>query len=51
MVGGIGKDISRISLHCMGVLERKWIVLNPVNLTISSEDIHEMLQIMSFMYH
>ena len=45
MVGGLGKDISRISLHSMGVL------VKPVNLTISSEDIHEMLKIMSFMYY
>ena len=51
MVWGIGKDISRISLHSMGVLERYWILLNPVNLTISSDDIDEMLQIISFMYH
>ena len=46
VVGGTGKDISRISLYSMGVLERYWILLNPVNLTISSEDIHEMLKIM-----
>ena len=51
MEGGTGKDISRISLHSMGVLERQWVLLNPVNLTISSEDIHEKFQIMSFMYH
>ena len=35
----------------MGVLEKYWILLNPVNLTIFFKDIHEMLPIMSFMYH
>ena len=40
---GIGKDISRISSHSMGVLEKYWILVKP-------EDIHEMLKIMSFVY-